>query len=106
MAPLAGRDAHADRDGWIQMRVAANGKRHKHGADDSEPPCGRDDHPAAVLGVGSFQRYAGDDAVTEQDQRHRSDQLTEETFHFCSPRAQPARSTQSNERRTAFCRAA
>jgi hypothetical protein len=64
----------AERDGRVDEAAAdaydcVNGYRHPH-----RPPEG-DDDPTGVLRLGVPQEHAGHDAVTENDQQHRANEL-------------------------------
>src|SRR5918995_478120 len=72
----------ADRDGRVDEGAAdptdrVDGHRHSH-----TPPEG-DHDPTGVLRFGVPQEHAGDNPVTENDEDHRADELSQVLLHPC-----------------------
>src|SRR5829696_10077325 len=78
------RYGRGDRHGGVDLRAgelayAINGDGH------GQPPSEGYDDPARVLGLGVSQQDACDDAVTEDDQDHRPDELSDICLHLLLP---------------------
>ena len=61
----------------MSIRAAGGGGGEDPG-DDREGPAGGDGDPAGILALGLAEKGPRDDAVAEDDQHHRSEELAEE----------------------------
>src|SRR5215831_17746594 len=65
-----------ERPDWINEARTAEMPRREYACKDCQPPASRNDDPAAVLGLRPVEQHAGDDAVAQQNENHRAEQLT------------------------------